>query len=164
MIKRCKPTLIECKNAVRGARKRGRLTVACVRKAQARVPPLASDGHHVLVLHCFIYSCDERVYTAPKKKSAHPALSANEEVRIGASGSAGEGTRLESAESLERTFEGPGCGGRTAPLSLALDSQRFLRCSSVPLPFGLWGDTTGVSLRFSKLDAMSFSLMFMIGE
>jgi len=70
---------------------------------------------------------------------------------MGASGSAGEGTRLESAESLERTFEGPGCGGRTAPLSLALDSQRF-RCSSVRLPSGLRGntDTTGVSLRFSR--------------
>ena len=83
------------------------------------------------------------------KKSAHPALSANEEVRIGASGSAGGGTRLESAESLERTFEGPGCGGRTAPLSLALHSERFRR-SSVRLSFGLRGDTTGVSLRFSR--------------
>jgi hypothetical protein len=83
------------------------------------------------------------------KKGAHLALSANEEVRIGASGSAGEGTRLESAESLERTFEGPGCGGRMAPLSLGLDSQRF-RCSSVPLPSGLRDDTTGVSLRFSR--------------
>jgi hypothetical protein len=83
------------------------------------------------------------------KKGAHLALSANEEVRMGASGSAGEGTRLESAVSLERTFEGPGCGGRTAPLSPALDSQRF-RCPSVPLPSGLRGDTTGVSLRFSR--------------
>jgi hypothetical protein len=68
---------------------------------------------------------------------------------MGASGSAGEGTRLESAESFERTFEGPGCGGRAAPLSLALDLRRF-RCSSVPLPSGLRGDTTGVSLRFSR--------------
>lgn len=75
---------------------------------------------------------------------------------MGASGSAGEGTRLESVESLERTFEGPGCGGRTAPPSPALCSQRF-RCASVPLPFGLRGDTTGVSLRFSR-DAMSYSL------
>ena len=83
------------------------------------------------------------------KRGAHLALSANEEVRMGASGSADEGTLLESAESLERTFEGPGCGGRTAPLSLALDSQRF-RCSSVRLPTGLRGDTTGVSLRFSR--------------
>ena len=68
---------------------------------------------------------------------------------MGASGSAGEGTRLVSAESLERTFEGPGCGGKTAPLSFALDSQRF-RCSTVPLPSGLRGDTRGVSLRFSR--------------
>jgi hypothetical protein len=68
---------------------------------------------------------------------------------MGASGSADEGTRLESAESLERTLEGPGCGGRTAPLSPALDSQGF-RCSSVPLPSGLRGGTTGVSLRFSR--------------
>jgi hypothetical protein len=83
------------------------------------------------------------------KKGAHLALSANEEVRMGASGSADEGTRLESEESLERTFEGPGCGGRAAPLSLASDLQRF-RCSSVRLPSGLRGDTTGVSLRFSR--------------
>jgi hypothetical protein len=68
---------------------------------------------------------------------------------MGASGSADEGTRLESTESLERTFEGPGCGGRTAPPSLALDSHRF-RCSSVPLPSGLRGGTTGASLRFSR--------------
>jgi hypothetical protein len=67
---------------------------------------------------------------------------------MGASGSAGEGARLESAESLERTFEGPGCGGRTAPLS-PVESQR-LRCSSVPLPSCLRGGTTGVSLRFSR--------------
>lgn len=68
---------------------------------------------------------------------------------MGASGSAGEGTRLVSAESLERTFEGPGCGGRTAPSSLALDSWRFW-CSLVPLPSRLRGNTTGVSLRFSR--------------
>jgi hypothetical protein len=69
---------------------------------------------------------------------------------MGASGSADGGTRLESTESLERTFEGPGCGGRTGSLSLALDSQWF-RCSSVPdLPSGLRGGTTGASLRFSR--------------
>ena len=68
---------------------------------------------------------------------------------MGASGSADEGTRLESEESFERTFEGPGCGGKAAPLSPALDSQRFRR-SLVPLPSGLRGDTTGVSLRFSR--------------
>jgi hypothetical protein len=67
MIKRCKPTLNECKNGAQSARKRGRPTAACVRKAQARDPLLAQDGHHVLVLHCFIYLYDERVYTAPKK-------------------------------------------------------------------------------------------------
>jgi hypothetical protein len=103
----------------------------------------------VLVLHCFIYLHDERVYIAPKKKGAHLTLSANEEVRMGASGSADEGTHLESAESLERTLEGPGCGARAGPLSLALDSHGF-RCSSVPLPSGLRGGTTGVSLRFSR--------------
>jgi hypothetical protein len=68
---------------------------------------------------------------------------------MGASGSAGEATRLESTESLERTFEGPGCGGKTAPLSLAFDSPCF-QCSSVPLLSGLQGGTTGVTLRFSK--------------
>ena len=96
-----------------------------------------------------------------KKPGAHLALSANEEVRMDASGSAGEGTRLESMESLERTFEGPGCGGRTAPpsLALALDSQRF-RCTSVPLPPGLRGDTTGVSLRFSRDDANELFIIF----
>ncbi len=66
-----------------------------------------------------------------------------------ASGSAGEGTHLDSAESLERTFEGPGCGGRAAALSLALDSLRF-RCPSMPPPSGLRGGTTGVILRFSR--------------
>ena len=81
---------------------------------------------------------------------AHLALSANEEVRTGASGSTGEGARLERAESLERTFDGPGCGGRTASLSPALDSRR-LRCPSVPLPSDLRGCTTGgVTLRFSR--------------
>jgi hypothetical protein len=72
---------------------------------------------------------------------------------MGASGSADEGTRLESEESLERTFEGPGCGGRAAPLSLASDLQRF-RCSSVRLPSGLRGDTTGISLRFSRCNEL----------
>jgi hypothetical protein len=75
MIKRCKPTLNECENAVQGARKRGRPTAVCVRKAQARVPPLASDGHHVLVLHCYIYLHDERVYTAPKKERSPGLIS-----------------------------------------------------------------------------------------
>ena len=84
------------------------------------------------------------------KMGAHLALSANEEVRTGASGSTGEGARLERAESLERTFDGPGCGGRTASLSPALDSRR-LRCPSVPLPSDLRGCTTGgVTLRFSR--------------
>ena len=89
------------------------------------------------------------------KTGAHLALSANEEVRTGASGSIGEGARLESADSFERTFEGPGCGGRTSPPSLSstLDSPRFRWCTSVPLPSCLRCRTTGVvlvALRFSR--------------
>ena len=133
----------------RGARKGDHQPAVCVRKAQAPVPPLALDGHHVQGLHCMIH----RIMSWPiphPETGAHLGLSANEEVRTDISGSTGEGARLERAESLERTFDGPGCGGRTASLSPALDSRRF-RCPSVPLPSSLRGCTTGgVTLRFSR--------------
>lgn len=80
-----------------------------------------------------------------RETSAHLGLSANEEERTGASGSAGEGARFESAESLERTFEGSGRGGITAIGRVsprhATDSAAF-RCLSVR--------TGGAVLRFSR--------------
>jgi hypothetical protein len=77
--------------------------------------------------------------------SAHLGLSANEEERTGASGSTGDGGRLESAESLERTFEGPGRGGITALGSVSPSHERdavVFQCWSVR--------TGGAVLRFSR--------------
>ena len=125
-------------------------------------PRLEFLNKHKTVITCWctsaLFICMMMSGSIPLlEKGAHLALSANDDVRMGASGSVGVGTRLESAESLERTFEGPGCGCRTAPLPLALDSQRF-RCLTVPLlPCDLRGDATGVSLRFSRC-AMSYPL------
>lgn len=73
---------------------------------------------------------------------------------MGASGSTGEGARLEIAESLERTFEGPGCGGTAlgrAPRPLALDSPPMFRLAVLVL--GLGACVAGAILRFSKMHA-----------
>jgi hypothetical protein len=77
--------------------------------------------------------------------SAHLGLSANEEERTGASDSIGDGARLDSAESLERTLEGPGRNGITALASVSPSHARdaaVFRCLSVR--------TGGAVLRFSR--------------
>ena len=83
---------------------------------------------------------------------AHLGLSANEEVRTGASCSTCGDTRLESAESLEKTFEAPGWGSTalgSVSVSHAPGSTGF-RCLSALL-LGLWDGTGGVTLRFSNM-------------
>jgi hypothetical protein len=65
-MERGRRTLNECQNVARGARKEGHQAAACVRKAQAPVPPLALGGHHVLGLHCMIHREYERAYTASR--------------------------------------------------------------------------------------------------
>lgn len=72
-------------------------------------------------------------------------------MRTSASCSTCEETGLESAESLEKTFEGPGWGGTalgSEPVLHASESTRF-RCLSALL-LGLWDGTGGETLRFSN--------------
>jgi hypothetical protein len=112
-------TLNGYQNAARGARIVGRQMVTCVRKAPAQVALSARDSCHVLGLRCITHGMSDSRMPIPKRElfreaSAHLGLSANEEERTGASGSTGEGARLESAESLKRTFEGAARGGSTA--------------------------------------------------